>query len=587
MTIKKKNPLEDYFLSFPRFVALVWKTIGLPQPTPTQVDIAKNIQIPPSDRMILMGFRGVAKSFITCAYVVWSLWRNPQLKIMVVSANKERADANATFIKKIIYELPFLNHLKAREGQRDQQNLFDVGEAKPDHSPSVKSVGIFGQLTGSRADILIADDVEVANNSYTQVMRDKLFEAVKEFDAILKPLPTSRIIYLGTPQNEMSLYNELQERGYKAIIYPARYPYDDKMRNTYGERLAPFIADVYDKDPEKYAGKPTDPQRFNEEDLQRRELSYRKAGFMLQFMLDTTLSDADKYPLRLRDMMVGMFDMNEAPMKLTWLPDYNKQVCVEQAPNLGLKGDCWYFYNKTSEEFNKYAHKILVVDPSGRGKDETGYSVLYCLNGYIYIMEVGGLLGGYSDVVLNKLCSIAKKYKVREVVVEGNFGDGMYLKLMTPVLHKIYPECGIIEVKSKGQKELRIIDTLEPVLGNHKLCINLEAIKKDFESVPEGDYKYACFYQLTRITSDRGSLVHDDRLDALAIGVNYLNDFMGVNEDEGIKELTTEYLEKSMESLMNLVTKKSGNWTITEDTSDDGGGDCYSSINRYHKGYTF
>ena len=94
--------LVPYITSFPLFTALVWKAIGLPQPTPIQADIAKLLQDPPNDRMILMGFRGVAKSFITCAYVVWCLWRDPQLKIMVVSANKERADANATFIKKII-----------------------------------------------------------------------------------------------------------------------------------------------------------------------------------------------------------------------------------------------------------------------------------------------------------------------------------------------------------------------------------------------------------------------------------------------------------------------------------------------------
>lgn len=150
--------LLPYFNSFPLFVALVWKSIGLPSPTPIQNDIAKLLENPPNDRMILMGFRGVAKSFITCAYVVWCLWRDPQLKIMVVSANKERADANATFIKKIINELPFLHYLKARDGQRDTQNLFDVGPALPDHSPSVKSVGIKGQLTGSRADIIVADD---------------------------------------------------------------------------------------------------------------------------------------------------------------------------------------------------------------------------------------------------------------------------------------------------------------------------------------------------------------------------------------------------------------------------------------------
>lgn len=150
--------LKDFYEDFPLFCNLVWKTIGLPPLTPIQEDIARTLQNPPSNRFILEGFRGVAKSFLTCAYVVWSLWRDPQIKVMVVSANKERADANAIFIKKIINELPFLSHLKAREGQRDTQNLFDVGPALPDHSPSVKSVGIKGQLTGSRADIIVSDD---------------------------------------------------------------------------------------------------------------------------------------------------------------------------------------------------------------------------------------------------------------------------------------------------------------------------------------------------------------------------------------------------------------------------------------------
>lgn len=560
--------LKDFYEDFPLFCNLVWKTIGLPPLTPIQEDIARTLQNPPSNRFILEGFRGVAKSFLTCAYVVWSLWRDPQIKVMVVSANKERADANAIFIKKIINELPFLSHLKAREGQRDTQNLFDVGPALPDHSPSVKSVGIKGQLTGSRADIIVSDDVEVPLNSFTQVLRDQLFELVKEYDAVLKPGDNQKIIYLGTPQNEMSLYNELQERGYSCIIYPARYPYDDKSRNSYGDRLAPFIANKYDKDPIKLAGKPTDPLRFDEEDLQKRELSYGRAGFALQFMLDTTLSDADKYPLRLRDILVGMFDRNEAPLKLTWLPDANRKLPVDVAPSMGLKGDYFYYYNTASEEISEYTYKCLVIDPSGRGKDETGYAVLYYLNGYIYVMEVGGLLGGYSDVVLEKLATIAKNYSVSEVIIEGNFGDGMYTKLFEPVLQKICKgSCGTREVKSKGQKELRIIDTLEPVLGNHKLCVTPECIQKDYKTVPEGDYKYACFYQLTRLTRDRNSLIHDDRLDALAIGVQYLVDFMGIDADKGVTQVTEGWLEDKLEGFFKHTTSYFGN-IIDNDSID-------------------
>lgn len=561
------SKLRAYFLSFPLFVALVWKLIGLPQPTPIQVNISETLQEPPSNRFIIQGFRGVAKSFITCAYVVWLLWRDPQLKIMIVSASKERADANASFIKKIINEVPFLGHLKAREGQRDTQNLFDVGPARPDHSPSVKSVGITGQLTGSRADIIVADDVEVPGNSFTQVMRDRLFELVKEFDAILKPGDDKKIIYLGTPQNEMSLYNELQERGYITYIWPARYPYDDKHRRTYGDKLAPFIANIMDGDPEKYYGKPTDPRRFDEEDLQKRELSYKKAGFMLQFMLDTTLSDADKYPLRLRDLIVGHIPMDEAPMRLTWLPDPSRAISLDEAPPLGLKGDRYFQFHKASEETAKFSYRILAVDPSGRGKDETGYAVLYWLNGYVYVMEVGGLLGGYSDEVLIKLSNIAKKWNVSEVVVEGNFGDGMYCKLLQPILLSRH-KASIEEVKSKGQKELRIIDTLEPVVTNHKLVVTPDCIRHDYDSVPEGDLKYACFYQFTRITSDRGALVHDDRLDALAIGVCYLVELMAVDPNEGIEEQHAEWVERGLESIYKQTTHVVGGVIVTEYDDD-------------------
>ena len=140
------------------FLYMVWDAINLPEPTPIQYDIAYNLQYPPNDRFIIEGFRGVAKSFITCAYAVWVLWRDPQEKVLIVSASKDRADANAVFIKRIIHTLPFLAELKARQGQRDTQNLFDVGLATPDISPSVKSVGITGQITGSRADLLLADD---------------------------------------------------------------------------------------------------------------------------------------------------------------------------------------------------------------------------------------------------------------------------------------------------------------------------------------------------------------------------------------------------------------------------------------------
>ena len=520
------------------FVYIVWRSIGLPSPTPIQYDIAKALMSPPSDRFIIQGFRGVAKSFLTCAYAVWRLWKDPQLKVLVVSASKDRADANAIFIKRIIQTIPFLKDLLPRPGQRDTQNLFDVGLAVPDISPSVKSVGITGQITGSRADLLIADDVEVPNNSGTQVQRDKLSEAVKEFDAVIKP--GGQIIYLGTPQNEMSIYNELQKRGYQTVIWPVLYPETPKDREFYGERLAPLIAERYDKNPGYWAGKPTDPDRFDFEEIEKRKLSYGRAGFALQFLLNTNLSDQEKYPLKVQDLIVADLDIEEASLKWAWCSDPSKRI--HDIPCVALKGDYFYSPLGRSEETAPYTGTVMAIDPSGRGKDETAYAVIKFLNGYLFLMEVGGYRDGYSDSVLTTLATKAKFYCVNEIVYEANYGDGMFGQLLKPVLNRIHP-CAVTEVKHSKQKELRIIDTLEPVMMRHKLIVNRSVIIDDYK-VYEQNPLYSLIYQMTRISREKGALAHDDRLDAVTMAVAYWLAVLDRDAQQGLDELFEEELEK-------------------------------------------
>ena len=534
-----EDQIKQAYKDFRVFVFMVWKSIGLPDPTPIQYDIAKYLMNTPTDRSIIEGFRGVAKSFLTCAYTVWMLWKDPQIKVLVVSASKDRADANAVFIKRIIYLLSFLKPLQTQRGQRDTQNLFDVGLAVPDISPSVKSVGITGQITGSRADLLIADDVEVPNNSGTQVQRDKLGEAVKEFDAVLKP--GGKIIYLGTPQNEMSLYNELTKRGYKRHIWTVQYPSSIAERESYGSDLAPFIAEPYDADPESYADKltPTDPDRFNIEEIEKRRLSYGKAGFSLQFMLNTNLSDAEKYPLKVKDFIVSDLDMKQTSLKWAWCSDGSKRL--SDVPSVALKGDYFYSPLSRSEEVSEYSGTVMAIDPSGRGKDETAYSIIKFLNGYLFIMDIGGYHEGYSEGTLTTLANKAKFYNVNEVVIESNFGDGMFSQLLKPVLNRIHP-CAVQEINNRQQKEKRIIDTLEPLLMSHKIVLNQSVIMDDYR-VYERQPAYSFVYQMTRLCDERGALAHDDRLDAVAMAVAYWHDVLDRDANVGMEEHLEEELE--------------------------------------------
>lgn len=538
------EPLHD----FRNFMYLVWKHLNLPDPTPVQYDIADFLQNGPR-RTITEAFRGVGKSYVTCAFVVHQLLLDPEKKFMVVSASKARADDFSTFTQRIILELPICQHLVARGDQRWSKIAFDVAPAKASGSPSVKSVGITGQLTGSRADIIIADDIEVPNNSMTQMMREKLSEAVKEFDAVLKP--DGRIIYLGTPQCEMSLYNTLTERGYDMRIWPARYPTLEKIEKSYGTRLAPMLYEKIEYD-ESLQGKPTDPDRFDEEDLIERELSYGRSGFALQFMLDTSLSDANRYPLRLRDLMVMSCDPDKGPEK----PLYGIMKPIDDLPNVGLSGDRFYAPEELLGAYRDYDGSVLAIDPSGRGADETGYAVVKMLAGYLYLVEAGGIDGGYDQKTLQTLADIAKKHKVNTVLIESNFGDGMFSELFKPYLQRTYPVT-IEEVRHSKQKELRIIDTLEPVMNQHKLIIDPEVIRNDYESVqhhpPEKAQRYMLTYQMTRITKDRGSLAHDDRLDVVAMAVQYWVEQMAADADQLMEDHKQAILEAELEKFLSGV----------------------------------
>ncbi|WP_394177417.1 hypothetical protein [Yoonia maritima] len=117
-------------------------------------------------------------------------------------------------------------------------------------------------------------------------------------------------------------------------------------------------------------------------------------------------------------------------------------------------------------------------------------------------------------------------------VVE-NSGGGMFAKLLQPHLSKIGYPCTIEEVRHSKQKELSIIDTLEPVLMQHRLTVDMDLINKDYESAQ--DPRYSLFYQMTRVTRDRRALQHDDRLDALAIAVAYWVEQMSSDNDKHVE----------------------------------------------------
>jgi hypothetical protein len=515
---------------FRNFLYIVWKHLGLPDPTPVQYEIAEYLQHGPK-RSAVEAFRGVGKSWITSAFVPWCLLNDPNLNVAVISASKTRADEFSTFVRRLIREIPVIQHLEPGPHQRSSTISFDVGPAKAAHAPSVKSMGITGQITGSRGDIIIADDVEVPNNSATQLMRERLAMQIAEFGgAIIKPLESSRIIFLGTPQTEQSIYNSLEDKGYNVRIWPAEVP-DARLYETISDRLAPSIVEQYERG--VAPGTPTDPTRFDARELEERRLEYGRSGFALQFQLDTTLSDADRYPLKLSDLIVMDTQSDTAPEKV--IGGTGPDLFIRDLESPGLSGDHFHRPLRVQGDWIPYQGSVLAIDPSGRGKDETAYCILKMLNGYLYLVESGGILAGYEDSTLEFLAKRAAFHKVNAVIIEANYGGGMFSQLIKPWFLKHHP-VHIEEVVHSKQKEVRIIDTLEPVMNQRKLIVDTRVVMHDSEAhpdiSPEQNLRYQLFHQMTRITRERACLAQDDRLDCLSIAVAYWTERMGADVDQ-------------------------------------------------------
>ena len=526
-----ENSLVLLQQDFKLFLQALWAELGLPSPTRAQYAIADYLQNGPK-RLQVQAFRGVGKSWITGAFVLWTLFNDPERKVMIISASKERADNMSIFLQKLIIDTPWLKHLQPKsDDSRWSRISFDVN-CSPHQAPSVKSVGITGQLTGSRADLMILDDVEVPGNSLTEFMREKLLQLCTEAESILTPKSDSRIMYLGTPQTTFTIYRRLAERNYRPLVWPARYPRQDKL-SKYEGLFAPEIQEDIDMGAEEWT--PTD-DRFTDEDLIEREASMGRSNFMLQFQLDTTLSDAQKFPLKMADLVVTSVNPTTAPENVIWCSDPSK--VIRDAPTVGLPGDYFYSPMQLVGEWDSYSETICSVDPSGRGTDETAAAFLSQRNGFIYLHEMSAYHDGYSDRTLLDILRRCEKYGVTSLVIETNFGDGIVGELFKKHLINTKQHINIEEVRANVRKEDRIIDSLEPVLNQHRLIVDRGVIDWDYasnkDSPAEERLLYMLFYQMSRMCREKRAVKHDDRLDCLAQGVKYFTDALSISAQDQI-----------------------------------------------------
>jgi hypothetical protein len=489
--------------------------------------------------------RGQAKTTVAALYAVWCLIHSPAHRILIISAGGTQATEIATLVVRLITTMDILECMVPDKmaGDRSSVEAFDIHHSLKglDKSPSVACVGIDSNLQGKRADLLIADDVESGKNAATPMQRAKLLHITKDFTSINS---TGRIIWLGTPQTLDSIYNSLPGRGVHIRIWPGRYP-TPEQRKFYGSHLAPTIAARLDARPELGTGggllgdqgQPMDPVILDEHKLQAKELDQGTAYFQLQHMLNTSLSDALRYPLKPELLIVMRPSGDRWPLQVVRGMTEDK---LRHAQSAGFAFKLT-MPHEVSTETAKPEHVVMYIDPAAGGAngDETAWAIGGMLNGTLFVLSVGGIAGGYTPDKLNFLALKAKEYKVDIVKIEKNMGFGAFREVLSPVLRKEWPTCQIDDDMVSGQKEARIIATLAPMMGRGAIVFHEDIVREDEHYcqsyVAAAQQSYSLFYQLAKLTNQRNALVHDDRADALEGLARHFQEAMSRDSDKQLK----------------------------------------------------
>lgn len=552
--------LQKTFPIFVIFLQVMMKKLGF-KTSDLQKDIGNFLEFGPKDLMI-QAQRGQAKTTITAIFAVWYLIHNPKGRVLIVSAGGKQANEISTLIVKMIENFELLECMRPdkQKGDRTSVEAYDINFTLKgvDKSPSVACTGITGNLQGKRATLLVADDVESYKLARTAAMREILMQNCRDFASIVQDA-AGRIVYLGTPQTDSSIYNQLPAMGYAVRIWPGRYPTAEQL-DTYGSMLAPSIRSALERNPALQTGggmagdqgQPTDHLLGSEATLQAKEMKQGPSYFQLQHMLCTKLSDAMRYPLKPVQIVV-MRLAQQLPLNVVrgmshdHVRDYTSGSLKYQltAPQ----------YVSTDMVVPTFRH--MRIDPAGGGKngDETGYAVSEMVNGSVYVRTVGAVPGGFDDANLTRLAEEVAKWNPNVIDIEKNFGFGSFKTVLQPYLTKAGWSGGIIETFETTNKEQRIIETLEPIMGRGSLIFDESIVLDDWSTTErhplDKRQTFSLMYQLSKITREAKCLLHDDRLDALAGTVGFW--VSQLNQDSTKKEAEARQaeLDRKMQDPLN------------------------------------
>ncbi len=381
-------------------------------------------------RVLLQAFRASGKSSLAGLFLAWLLTRDPDLRVLILSAESSLALKMARHIRTIIEKHPLTVQLVPPRTSEWASNKFTIQRSKKWRDPSVWSAGLFGNITGARADVIVCDDVEVPNTCETAEARATLRTRLAETEFILNPGGT--MVYIGTPHCYETIYSDTAR---------TEMGEEDVFLKEY-DRLTIPLLDAQNES--------AWPERFSRDaiDLQKKQVGPIKFAAqmmlepvnILESRLDVSLLRAYDDPLTAKEVQ-GQFYLSIAGRKIVscgawWDPAFG-----------AAKGDSSVFAIVfDDDEGNRYLHYVGYIKPSGNEDEATAQCRI--------------------------VAHMARRFYVPSIAVETN-GIGKFLPaILRNVLSQEKVSCGVVEMTSTRAKETRILEGFDAVMAAQALHVH-------------------------------------------------------------------------------------------------------------------
>ena len=467
MILESQNESDEFNITecdFKRFIVFWNQEMGLRTPD-VHFKMAVWLErawISGQKHMLMMAFRSCGKSTIAGLFAAWLLYRTPDLRILVLAADYTLAKKMVRNVKRIIERHPLTTKMKPDRADQWASDRFTVKRNFILRDPSMMAKGVTSNVTGSRADIVICDDVEVPNTCDTPEKREELRRRLGEIEYVLADGNGTQL-YIGTPHNYYTIYA-------------------DKSRMEIGEEQVflhefhrfkmPLLDDC---------GKIVWPERYCIADIERMKRQSGPNKFASQMMLK---------PVNIAE---GRLDASKIQIYKHEL-NYSKEL---QTLFLGktklVSASAWWDPAFGSLKGDGSVLAVLFADKHGN-------AYLHRLE---YIRQKGNDDADEASAQCRIIAEIAKELMLPSITLESN-GIGKFLpSILRNELAKAKAPCSVQEFHNSRPKDLRILEAFDAVLASRRLFIHKSVLQTPF-MIEMREW---------RPSSSRG---HDDGLDAVA-----------------------------------------------------------------------